>query len=407
MARFRYVAKDSKGGTIRAVDDAASARAMAANLRRRGLVMVSAEETGSGPKLANKADPKTRQRSRVKVGEIADFFRQMATLIDAGMPLVQTLKILVEQEENSHLKEVLGEIKTEVESGISVSAAMSSHTDIFPTYVVAMVEAAEEGGGMANILEKLATYLEEITAMQGKLKSASMYPLFIFGFFASAMIGVVFFLIPRFEKIFADFDMELPMATKVLMATSNFLIDNILYEAGGIIILVVFISFWKKTSSGQYQIAKLFISLPVTGKVLQKSIIARFAQTFGILLESGVTVVNALSIAEKTAGNIIYEEGIGSIRSGIMGGETIGAEMEKTGLFPTMLVSMISTGEQSGTLGPMLSKAAVSYKRDVDSAIDGATALVEPAMMVGLGIIVAITVLATYLPIFQMSSGSH
>ena len=221
------------------------------------------------------------------------------------------------------------------------------------------------------------------------------------------MIGVVFFLIPQFEEIFAGFDMELPLPTLILMGISNFLTENILYELGGIIIIAVVYSMWAKTPGGQYSIDKIKLKLPVLGGVVQKAIIARFCQTFGILLESGVTVVNALAIAEKTADNLIYEEGIGSVRSGIMGGETIGSEMERTGLFPKMLVSMIATGEQSGTLGPMLSKAATSFKRDVESAIMGATSLVEPVMIVGLGIIVAITVLATYLPIFQMSSGAH
>jgi type IV pilus assembly protein PilC len=405
MPRFRYVAKDGKGGTIRAIDEAASPRALAGTLRRRGLIVVSIEETRSGPKAVEKTATQASQRGKVKTSELADFFRQMATLIDAGIPLVQALDILVDREENPYLKKILQEVKNEVEAGVSFSGAIEKHPDIFVTYVVAMVQAAEEGGGMANILEKLATYLEEVTELQKKLKSASMYPLFIISFFVCAMIGVVFFLIPMFEKIFAGFNMELPLPTRILMAISRFLLDNLLIEVGVIGGSLIGFTMWAKTASGRYQLDKIKLRLPVMGNVLQKSIIARFCQTFGILLESGVTVVNALAIAEKTAGNLIYVEGIGSIRSGIMGGETIGSEMARTGLFPKMLVSMIATGEQSGTLGPMLSKAARSYKRDVEGAIAGATALVEPVMIVGLGIIISITVLATYLPIFQIGAG--
>lgn len=405
MPRFRYTAKDTKGGTLRAVEDAASERALAGALRRRGLIVVTIEETRATTKAEAKA-VKSQARGKVTTGEIADFFRQMATLIDAGIPLVQTLEILLEREENAYFKGVLEDTKSEVEAGVPFSGAIGKYTDIFPNYVVAMVEAAEEGGGMANILDKLATYLEELSELTKKLKSASMYPIFIMGFFVCAMIGVVFFLIPRFEDIFGGFNIELPLPTRILMAISRFLLENILFEFLGVAVLLIAFFMYKKTPAGKYNIDKVKLHLPVMGKVAQKAIIARFCQTFGILLDSGVTVVNALAIAEKTAGNMIYEEGIGSIRSGIMGGETIGNEMERTGLFPRMLVSMIATGEQSGTLGPMLSKASISFKRDVEAAITGATALVEPVMIVGLGIIIAV-VLATYLPIFQISSASH
>ena len=406
MPRFRYTAKDMKGGTLRAVEDAASERALAGALRRRGLIVITIEETRATAQAEAKA-VKAQARGKVTTSEIADFFRQMATLIDAGIPLVQTLEILVEREENPYFKGVLEDTKSDVEAGVPFSGAIDKYTDIFPNYVVAMVEAAEEGGGMANILEKLATYLEEIADLSKKLKSASMYPIFIMGFFVCAMIGVVFFLIPRFEDIFAGFNIELPLPTRILMAISRFLLENLLFEFLGVVVLAVAFVLWKKTPSGAYNMDKIKLHLPVMGKVAQKAIIARFCQTFGILLDSGVTVVNALAIAEKTAGNMIYEEGIGSIRSGIMGGETIGHEMDRTGLFPRMLVSMIATGEQSGTLGPMLSKASNSFKREVEAAITGATALVEPVMIVGLGIIIAVVVLATYLPIFQISSASH
>ena len=406
MPRYRYTAKDTKGGTLRAVEDAASERALAGALRRRGLIVITIEETSATAQAEAKA-VKAQARGKVTTSEIADFFRQMATLIDAGIPLVQTLEILVEREENPYFKGVLEDTKSDVEAGVPFSGAIDKYTDIFPNYVVAMVEAAEEGGGMANILEKLATYLEEIADLSKKLKSASMYPIFIMGFFVCAMIGVVFFLIPRFEDIFAGFNIELPLPTRILMAISRFLLENILFEFLGVAVLLIAFFMYKKTPAGKYNIDKVKLHLPVMGKVAQKAIIARFCQTFGILLDSGVTVVNALAIAEKTAGNMIYEEGIGSIRSGIMGGETIGNEMERTGLFPRMLVSMIATGEQSGTLGPMLSKASNSFKREVEAAITGATALVEPVMIVGLGIIIAVVVLATYLPIFQISSASH
>ena len=405
MPRFRYIAKDVKGGTIRAVDEAPSARALAGTLRRRGLMVVSIDAAGGAGKPLEKSEVQVRHKGRIRVGEIADFFRQMATLIDAGIPLVNSLDILVDREENAMFKEILKGVKEEVETGIPFSGALDRYPIIFPTYVVAMVHAGEEGGGMANILEKLATYLEEVAELQAKLKSASAYPLFIMSFFALALCGVMFFLIPMFEKIFISMGAKLPLPTVILMGISHFLMDYAFYEIGFIVGMVIFYKFWSKTESGKYRLAKIYLRLPVTGKVLQKSIIARFCQTFGLLLESGVTVVNALSIAEKTAGNLIYVEGIGSIRSGIMGGETIGSQMAKTGLFPKMLVSMISTGEQSGTLGPMLSKAARSYKKEVDNAILSATSLIEPVMIVGLGVIVSITVLATYLPIFQMSSG--
>lgn len=406
MPRFRYMAKDPKGGTLRAVEDAQSPRALAGSLRRRGLIVVSIEEIGRASKTES-AEVQTKKQGRVKVTEIADFFRQMATLMEAGISIVQTLDILVDREQNPFFKLILQEVKRDVESGNPFSEAIGKHAAVFPNYVVAMVEAAQEGGGMINILEKLATYLEERAEMAKKLKSASMYPAFIMSFFALAMLGIVFFLIPTFEDIFKSFNIELPLPTRILMGVSRFLIRYIVIEIVGVASSVVGLVYWSRTERGHYQFDKIKLKLPVLGKVTQKAIIARFCQTFGILLDSGVTVVNALAIAEKTADNSLYEEAIGTIRSGIMGGETIGREMERTGLFPKMLVSMIATGEQSGALGEMLSRAAKTYKREVESAIAGATALVEPVMIVGLGIIIAVTVLATYLPIFKISAAKH
>lgn len=405
MARFRYTAKDPKGGTLRAVEDAQSPRALAGSLRRRGLIAVSIQEIGGAARVAETVQ--AQKQGRVKTAEVADFFRQMATLIDAGVVLVQTLDILVDREQNPYFKQVLQTVKRDVESGSPFSDAIGKYPKAFPNYVVAMVQAAEEGGGMVNILEKLATYLEERAELAQKLKSASMYPVFIMSFFICAMLGIVFFLIPTFEDIFKSFNIELPLPTRILMGISRFLIDNLLI---GIVLVagtVVTFIWWSRTERGHYEVDKLKLRLPVVGGVLHKAIIARFCQTFGILLDSGVTVVTALSIAEKTADNAVFEEAIGTIRSGIMGGETIGREMERTGLFPKMLVSMISTGEQSGALGPMLAKAAKTYRREVEGAITGATALVEPVMIVGLGIIISLTVLATYLPIFKISTAKH
>lgn len=407
MARFRYTAKDQKGGTLRAVEDASSPRALAVSLRRRGLVVIAIQETGGAVKGAGKSTVQAQSQGKVKTGEIADFFRQMATLIDAGIALVQTLDILVDREENAYFKRILQDVKRDVESGSSFSEAIGKYMTVFPNYVVAMVEAAEEGGGMANIMEKLATYLEERAELAKKLKSASMYPMFILSFFVLATIGIVFFLIPRFEDIFKGFNIELPLPTRILMGISRFMLDHLILEFFLLIGTAVALTWWSKTEHGHYTIDRLKLRLPVVGKITQKAIVARFSQTFGILLESGVTVVNSLAIAEKTADNVIFEEAIGTIRSGIMGGETIGKEMDRTGLFPRMLVSMITTGEQSGTLGPMLSKASRTYKREVEAALTSATSLVEPVMMVGLGIIVAMTVLAIYLPIFKISTLKH
>ena len=188
MPRFRYTAKDTKGGSIRAVEDAASARALAGTLRRRGLVVITIEETRAAAKQTSD-ETKVKNKGKVTTSETADFFRQMATLVDAGIPLVQTMDILVEREENSYLKGILEEVKSEVEAGVPFSGAIEKYNDVFPNYIVAMVQAAEEGGGMANILEKLATYLEELAELAKKLKSASMYPIFIGGFFLCAMVG--------------------------------------------------------------------------------------------------------------------------------------------------------------------------------------------------------------------------
>ncbi|MBN2565654.1 MAG: type II secretion system F family protein, partial [Candidatus Eisenbacteria bacterium] len=279
------------------------------------------------------------------------------------------------------------------------------HERIFSLLFISMVRSGEESGALPQVLARLASYLEARDALTRKIKSAATYPAFIAVFFVGAIVAVMFFLIPRFEDIFADFDMALPPMTQILISTSRFLGDNIVWEllfiGGGAYLL----HRWWKTASGKKRIDQIMLKTPLFGKLIQKASVARFSRTLGTLLSNGVTVVAALEIVSETAGNTIVKEAIDGVGLGVVNGATISEKLSESPVFPKMVVSMVAAGESSGNLPEMLEKIADFYTDEVDAAISGLTSLIEPALIVGLGGVVAVVVLAIYLPIFSMATG--
>ncbi len=400
MPEFIYTAKDEKGRTVKATRKADTEMGLVSNLRKEGLVVTSVAPASSAGK--SKAP---RRGKKVKTKDLAILCRQLSAMLEAGLPVLESLDGISDQVENQTLAVVLVEVSHDIEAGSTLSQSLGKHDRVFSLLFVSMVRSGEESGALPAVLSRLAGYLEARDALTRKIISASTYPAFIAVFFVAAIIAVMFFLMPRFEDIFADFDMTLPPMTQLLISTSRFLGNNILWEV--LIVGVGSYLLWKwwRTPVGKKRIDGLTLKAPLFGKLIQKAAIARFSRTLGTLLTNGVTVIAALDIVGETAGNTVIKEAIDEVGLGVVNGSTISEKLAESWVFPKMVVSMVSAGESSGCLPDMLEKIADFYTDEVDAAITGLTAMIEPALIVGLGGVVAVVVLAIYMPIFQMATG--
>lgn len=400
MPEFVFTAKSIDGRTVKDVRESDSEMTLVSLLRKEGLVVISV-----APAAATSKTKRLKSGKKVKTRDLAILCRQLGAMMDAGLPVLEALEGISDQVDNPTLAEVLRQVSSDIEAGSTLSQAIGKHGKIFSVLFVSMVKAGEESGALPTVLARLSAYLENRDELVRKIKSASTYPIFIAGFFAAAVVAIMFFLIPRFEAIFADFDMTLPPLTQFLIVTSRFMGHNIIIE---LIVLIggAYAFFkWKKTPAGQEKFDGWMLKAPVLGKLIQKAAVARFSSTLGTLLDNGVTVVAALEIVGDSSGNTVIKKAVDNVCLGVVNGSTISEKLGDTHIFPKMVVSMVSAGESSGNLPEMLDKVADFYTKEVDAAISGLTAMIEPAMIVGLGAVVTVVVLAIYLPIFQMATG--
>lgn len=396
MPMFEYTARNATTGQIQKGQlDVTTRDEVTAYLRRNRLILVSVREA-----------PKPMQFSfgkpRVKTRDVVIFTRQFATMINAGLPLVQALSILAQQTENKTLQEVTRAVVYDVESGNTLADAFAKHPKAFSQLYVNMVAAGEAGGILDTILVRLAVFLEKNDALVRKVKGALVYPAVIMTVAASAIAVLLIFVIPTFQAMFASVNMELPLPTRIVIGMSNFLIGfwwAVLLVMVGIVIAI---KRYHATPTGRKQIDAMLLSAPVLGQVVRKSAVSRFTRTLGTLISSGVSILEGLEITAKTAGNQVIHDAVMESRQSIAGGETIAAPLEKSKVFPPMVISMIAVGEQTGGLDEMLSKIADFYDEEVDVAVSALLSLMEPAMIVILGVIVGGMVVAMYLPIFDM-----
>jgi len=338
----------------------------------------------------------------IKTRDIVIFTRQFATMINSGLPLVQSLDILAKQTENPALADVTRQVVFDVESGHTLADAFSRHPKAFTELYVNMVAAGEAGGILDTILLRLATFLEKSDALIRKVKGAMVYPGVIMSVAGIAIAVLLIFVIPTFQKMFASVGMELPLPTRIVIAMSDFLI-NYWWAIILIIIGIVYaIRQYYKTSEGRLRLDQLMLNAPVLGDLLRKSAVSRFTRTLGTLISSGVSILDGLEITAKTAGNRVIHDAVMESRNSIAGGETIAGPLQKSKVFPPMVISMIAVGEQTGGLDEMLSKIADFYDEEVDVAVSALLSLLEPMMIVFLGVIVGGMVVAMYLPIFDM-----
>ena len=396
MPMFEYTARNATTGQIQKGQlETTSRDEVSAYLRKNRMILVSVRE-------APKAITFNLGKKGVKTRDIVIFTRQFATMINAGLPLVQSLTILAAQTENKTLQEVTRAVVYDVESGNTLADAFSKHPKAFPELYVNMVAAGEAGGILDTILLRLATFLEKSDALVRKVKSAMIYPGVIFSVAAIAVSVLLIFVIPTFQSMFASVNMALPLPTRVVIGMSNFLIGFWWAILAAIGLAVFALKSYAKTSNGRKNIDTLLLNLPVLGDLLRKSAVSRFTRTLGTLISSGVSILDGLEITAKTSGNRVIHDAVMQSRQSIAGGETIAAPLEKSKVFPPMVISMIAVGEQTGGLDEMLSKIADFYDEEVDAAVSGLLSLLEPIMIVFLGVVVGGMVVAMYLPIFDM-----
>ena len=392
MTTFTYTARSFSGDIRTATLEAASRDDVVAQLRRQRLNVVKIDE----------ATPKKPKRGHIKMRDIVIFTRQFSTMINAGLPLVQALTILAEQSQNKTLSDITRKVVFDVESGNTVADALGKHPQAFSGLYVNMVAAGEAGGILDTILMRLATFMEKNDALIRKVKGAMIYPGVIMSVAGMAITVLLIFVIPVFENLFSSAGLALPLPTRVVMGASRFLKSYWFVVLGVIAAAVFMFKRYRATSNGKLKIDKFLLRVPVLGDVLRKSAVSRFTRTLGTLISSGVSILDGLEITAKTAGNRVVQDAIMESRASIAGGDTISAPLKKSGVFPPMVISMIAVGEQTGGLDEMLAKIADFYDEEVDAAVSNLLSLLEPVMIVFLGIVVGGMVVAMYLPIFDM-----
>jgi type IV pilus assembly protein PilC len=392
MATFTYTARAFNGDLRTATIDASSRDDVISQLRKQRLSVVKIDQDAA----------KKVGRGAIKTRDVVIFTRQFSTMINSGLPLVQALTILAEQTDNKALAEVTKKVVFDVESGNTVADALSKHPRAFTNLYVNMVAAGEAGGILDTILLRLATFLEKNDALVRKVKGAMIYPAVIMSVAAIAVVTLLIFVIPVFAGMFASAGQALPLPTRIVIGASGFL-KHYWWVIGATIIIGGYsLKKYYATSNGKLAIDRLMLHAPVLGDVLRKSAVSRFTRTLGTLISSGVSILEGLEITAKTAGNRVIQDAIMQSRSSIAGGDTIAQPLQKSKVFPPMVISMIAVGEQTGGLDEMLSKIADFYDEEVDAAVSNLLSLLEPIMIVFLGVVVGGMVVAMYLPIFDM-----
>lgn len=423
MPNFEYRALDAQGtettGAIQAEDE----NDAVAQLRRNGLFPTQVVEQGkgtltgggSGGRRARATASRTKGKSSVGGGKgggrinsktLMLFTRQLATLIDSGLPLLRGLTVLAKQEPNPVLKKTVNQLSESVQAGGTFSEALAQHPRIFNKLYVNMVKAGELGGVLELVLSRLADYQEKAQKLKNKIVSAMIYPLIVMFIAVGIMVFLLLFIVPRFESIFDEMlgGSELPMITQIVTGASKFVQNNWLVLFGGIGALIGGFKLYANTKGGRHNVDRLKLHMPVIGDIQRKSAIARFSRTLGTLVTSGVPILQALNITKETAGNVIISEAIGKVHDAVKEGESIVQPLEASKVFPPMVISMVDVGEETGQLPDMLLKIADVYDDEVDNAVSAMTSLLEPLMIVFLAIIVGTIVLALFMPLLDIIS---
>jgi type IV pilus assembly protein PilC len=403
MPLFGYKVRSQQGSVLTGTMEAGEQRMVVDRLRRQRFIVLEIGEIKKNA-LKDVLDSINFLKKRVRQKDLVLFSRQLSTLIGAGVPIVQGLTILVNQIDNPAFKEVITGVREDIESGTSITEALSRHPTVFSELYVSMVRSGELGGILDVILERLSGYLEAAARLRGKIKSAMFYPAVI----ALVAGGITTFLmivvVPAFVKIFEQAGAELPLPTRMLLMVSNFLRHYIIFLIIGLIVFVVGLRQYYKTEAGSMRIDRLLLRLPIFGTLLRKIAVAKFTRTFGTLVKSGVPILQALDTVAKTSGNRVIEKAVLAAKESIREGERISEPLKASGTFPPMVIQMISVGEETGNLDAMLGKIAEFYEQEVDAAVSGLTSMIEPVVVVFMGVIIGAIAISMYMPMFQLGA---
>jgi len=398
MPTFRYLAKDQEGRAISGTSKIGSQEQLLEALRKKELIVISINPIKDKKDLFS-----VSFGERVKLEDTVLFSRQMATMVDSGIPLVQSLDILSEQVENAAFRKIIVKLRDDVEAGSSLSNALSKHPQVFSPLYINMVKAGESSGMLDDILDRLATYLEKIQVLRRKVKSAMVYPTVVVVMAILITAFLMLKVVPTFKGIFEALGGELPLPTQILINVSDFMGTYVLYGIGIILLVISGGILYTRTEQGKLNRDRLMMHLPILGKLYQKATIARFSKTFSTLVRSGVPILTSLDIVGKTSGNKVIEVSLLKVRSSIREGENIAGPISKTGVFPPMVSRMIAVGEETGELEKMLTKISDFYEEQVEAAVSALTSIIEPVIITFLGVVVGGIVISMYLPIFKVT----
>lgn len=398
MSVFKYIAKDKDGKTVSGSSEAANSRALAENLRQRELIIIQIEEEKEkSGKIA-----KAGGGAKIKMDDLVIFSRQLATMVDAGIPLVGALDALQDQMESKAFKKVISQVRNDVEGGLSLSEALTKQSNIFSAFFVNMVKAGESSGQLDEILDRIAVYMEKTLALIRKVKSSLIYPAVVVFMAIAITTFLIVKVVPTFESIFVTIGVDLPLPTKILIAISKILRQWLPLVVAGLVISIIALAKIIRTDKGKLVFDTLLLKLPVLGPLLKKVAIARFARTLSTLQRSGVSILTALEIVGKTSGNKVIEAAVFKTKVSIKEGQSIAQPLTESKVFPPMVTRMISVGEQTGKLEEMLGKVADFYESEVDTAVSGLTSLIEPLIIAFLGVVVGGIVVSMFLPIVKL-----
>jgi type IV pilus assembly protein PilC len=427
MPKYEYIALDSRGAETKGLIEGTNQNEAIGRVKEMGLFPTKVIEADKlSDKAAGKKSKAKAKKSPGKGGKkggvninikipglgggvkpkvLTTFTRQLATLVDAGLPLLRGLRVLEKQERSATLKGILGDLSLSIEGGSTFSEGLAQHPKVFNKLFVNMVKAGELGGVLEVVLKRLAEFSEKAQKIKGKVKAALFYPVAVLIVAVAIMILLMCFVVPKFKDVFAGMGFKLPTFTLMVLAISDTIKNHILETTGiAIVCVIIFLIIVRKTKLGRRLWDKFKLKMPVLGPVISKVAISRFTRTLGTLVSSGVPILQALTIVRETSGNVIIANAINQVHESVKEGETITAPMEASGAFPPMVVSMVDVGEQTGAMPEMLLKIADNYDEEVDNAVAAMTSLLEPIMIVFLAVIVGSIVIAMFLPLIQMIS---
>jgi len=405
MARYQYLARDINGNKVDGIIEAPSNLLVITRLRNQNLFPVDIQLAGQSDfAVSAKKEKAVVKKGKVNLKELAVFTRQTAAMLDAGVSIVEILEDLSSQTPNRYFSYILKNIRKDIQEGNNLSRAFSKYPRVYSPLYIALINAGEESGNLAEVMAELASNIEDQITLISKVRQAVSYPAVVTVFFMAVLGFVFLFLLPKFQEIFSDFDAKLPTFTLIILGISKFLVSALPFIMAGIIILLISLFMLARTPAGRERIDRAKLGFPVFGQLMLKVSLARLARSLSTLLSGGVTIILALDIVSRTAGNAVIENTVKKVREGVIKGSLLGGEMKKHRIFPVLFVRMVTVGEETGKVEDMLNRVAKFFRDEVDATLNILASILEPILIISLGVIVGIVVLAIYLPIFNIAS---